>query len=211
MFREGPQQTQAQTRIGDEHTVLPPRKAADAGNKPKEKAHRECMHGPVRQMTVVAVAEAARFLADESPQPQDGTNQESPGHRLIEHQHTSLERMVESLLAAPDLSAAADPITAIGADISPEVLDPFKQDESIKMRHVINLINEFVAEHPEMPLVADTGDALFADVRRTFGVELSEEELRPFEGHGIRRAPAIVRTSALFIPTSAPRPWGDDD
>jgi indolepyruvate decarboxylase len=80
------------------------------------------------------------------------------------YQHTSLERMVERLLAAPDLSAAADPITAIGADISPEVLDPFKQDESIKMRHVINLINEFVAEHPEMPLVADTGDALFASV-----------------------------------------------
>jgi indolepyruvate decarboxylase len=32
------------------------------------------------------------------------------------------------------------------------------------MRHVINLLNEFVREHDDMPLVADTGDALFASV-----------------------------------------------
>jgi indolepyruvate decarboxylase len=62
------------------------------------------------------------------------------------------------------LPAAAHPISAIGADISPDVFDPFKQDEPIKVRHVINLINEFVAEHPDMPLVADTGDALFCSV-----------------------------------------------
>ena len=48
--------------------------------------------------------------------------------------------------------------------MSPEVFDPFKQDEAIKIRHVINLMNEFVKEHAEMPLVADTGDALFASV-----------------------------------------------
>ncbi len=41
---------------------------------------------------------------------------------------------------------------------------PFKQDEAIKMRHAINLLNEFVKEHDEMPLIADTGDALFASV-----------------------------------------------
>ena len=53
---------------------------------------------------------------------------------------------------------------AIGTDVSPEVFDPFKQDEAIKVRHIINLMNEFVKEHPEMPLIADTGDALFASV-----------------------------------------------
>ena len=53
---------------------------------------------------------------------------------------------------------------AIGTDVSPEVFDPFKQDEAIKMRHAINVLNEFVREHDEMPLVADTGDALFASV-----------------------------------------------
>ena len=80
------------------------------------------------------------------------------------YEHTSLERVVERLVAAPGLPEAADPISAIGADISPEVFDPFKQDESIKMRHVINLLNEFFGDHPDMPLVADTGDALFATV-----------------------------------------------
>ena len=32
------------------------------------------------------------------------------------------------------------------------------------MKHVIKLVNEFVEQHPDMPLVADTGDALFAIV-----------------------------------------------
>ena len=48
--------------------------------------------------------------------------------------------------------------------MSAEIFDPFKQDEQIKMKHVIKLVNEFVEQHPDMPLVADTGDALFASV-----------------------------------------------
>jgi indolepyruvate decarboxylase len=80
------------------------------------------------------------------------------------YDHTPLELVVERLLAAPALPVSRDPITAIGTDVSPEVFDPFKQDEAIKMRHVINLLNEFVREHDDMPLVADTGDALFASV-----------------------------------------------
>jgi indolepyruvate decarboxylase len=79
-------------------------------------------------------------------------------------QHTPLEMLVERLLAAPALPVSKDPIKAIGTDVSPEVFDPFKQDESIRIRHVINLLNEFVQEHDEMPLVVDTGDALFASV-----------------------------------------------
>ena len=78
--------------------------------------------------------------------------------------HTSLEALVDRLLAAAALPVAAKPVRAIGADVSPEVFDPFKQDEAIKIRHLIHLINEFVNEHAEMPLIADTGDALFASV-----------------------------------------------
>jgi indolepyruvate decarboxylase len=81
-----------------------------------------------------------------------------------QYEHTPLELVVERLLSAPALPVARDPITAIGTDVSPEVFDPFKQDEAIKMRHAINLLNEFVQEHDDMPLVADTGDALFATV-----------------------------------------------
>jgi indolepyruvate decarboxylase len=84
------------------------------------------------------------------------------GHRHYEHAPLAL--LVDRLLAAPALPMARDPIKAIGTDVSPEVFDPFKQDEAVKMRHVINLLNEFVREHDEMPLIADTGDALFATV-----------------------------------------------
>jgi indolepyruvate decarboxylase len=80
------------------------------------------------------------------------------------YRDTSLESLVERLVATPALPVAAEPVRAIGTDVSPEVFDPFKQDEAIKVRHVINLMNEFVKEHPEMPLIADTGDALFASV-----------------------------------------------
>jgi indolepyruvate decarboxylase len=80
------------------------------------------------------------------------------------YEDTPLELLVDRLLATPALPMAKDPITAIGTDVSPEVFDPFKQDESIKVRHVINLLNEFVQEHQDMPLVVDTGDALFASV-----------------------------------------------
>ena len=86
---------------------------------------------------------------------------------LIGHHHyahTSLESLVSRLVSAPGLPVAADSVQAIGTDVSPEVFDPFKRDEPIKIRHVINLLNEFLATRQEMPLVADTGDALFASV-----------------------------------------------
>jgi hypothetical protein len=54
-----------------------------------------------------------------------------------------------------------------------------------------------------------TGESLRDDVVRTFGVVLSEEQLRPFEVGRADRAPAIVRTPVVTIPKSAPRPWGD--
>lgn len=86
----------------------------------------------------------------------------SMGHHRYEN--TSLESLIAHLLAAPDLPAAAHPVRAVGTDVSPEVFDPFNEDEAIKVRHVISLINEFLQDHPQLPLVADTGDALFASV-----------------------------------------------
>jgi hypothetical protein len=54
-----------------------------------------------------------------------------------------------------------------------------------------------------------SGESLRDDVVRTFGVVLSEEQLRPFEVSRPDRAPAIVVTPVVTIPKSAPRPWGD--
>jgi indolepyruvate decarboxylase len=81
-----------------------------------------------------------------------------------QYEHTPLEMVVDRLLTAPALPVSRDPIKAIGTDVSPEVFDPFKQDEAIKVRHAINLLNDFVREHDDLPLIADTGDALFASV-----------------------------------------------
>jgi hypothetical protein len=60
------------------------------------------------------------------------------GHHHYEH--TPLELLVDRLVNAPALPMARDPIKAIGTGVSPEVFDPFKQDEQIKMRHAINLM-----------------------------------------------------------------------
>jgi hypothetical protein len=53
------------------------------------------------------------------------------------------------------------------------------------------------------------GETLGDLIARTFGVVLSEEQLQPFGGGPASRAPAIVRSPVLAIPTSTPRPWGD--
>src|ERR1700722_16143746 len=91
MFAEGAQEAEAQARIGDQQAVLPPRKAADAGNKPEKNSDRGGMHTPVRQMTIVALPDPARLLDEESPQPEQRTDQQSPGHGLIEHQQEPLQ------------------------------------------------------------------------------------------------------------------------
>jgi len=78
-------------------------------------------------------------------------------------QHTPLDLLVDKLLAA-DLPVKGQIVEAMSTDVSPEIFDPYKQDEAIKVRHVIKLVNEFMERHGDMPLVADTGDALFASV-----------------------------------------------
>ena len=54
-----------------------------------------------------------------------------------------------------------------------------------------------------------SGESLRDDMVRTFGVVLSEEQLRPFDVGRRDCAPAIVRTPVVTIPKSVPRPWGD--
>jgi len=78
-------------------------------------------------------------------------------------QHTPLDMLVDRLLMS-DLPVRGHIVEAMGTDVSAEIFDPFKQDEQIRMKHVIKLVNEFLEQHPEFPLVADTGDALFASV-----------------------------------------------
>src|ERR1700730_1081673 len=78
-------------------------------------------------------------------------------------QFTPLDYLVDKLLVA-DLPVKDHLVQAMSTDVSPEIFDPYKQDEAIKVRHVIKLVNEFIEEHGDLPLVADTGDALFASV-----------------------------------------------
>jgi len=54
-----------------------------------------------------------------------------------------------------------------------------------------------------------SGKSLASDVRRTFRVDLTQEEIKQFEPREVRATPLIVRSApALYVPT-APRPWGD--
>jgi indolepyruvate decarboxylase len=74
-----------------------------------------------------------------------------------------LERVVEGLLAAPALTSpahsAAVPVPASSG------ADPRSPDSaSMSVLRLIEAANEFVEAHPEVPLVADTGDCLFAAV-----------------------------------------------
>ncbi len=78
-------------------------------------------------------------------------------------QDTPLDHLVDRLLLS-DLPARGHVVQAMSTDVSPEIFDPYKQDEAIKVRHVIKLVNEFIERHGDLPLVADTGDALFASV-----------------------------------------------
>ena len=78
--------------------------------------------------------------------------------------HTPLDRVVTTLLASPALPRKTMPPHAPSDQLSPEVLERFDDGEPIKVRHVIGVLNEFLASRPDTPVVADTGDCLFAAV-----------------------------------------------
>jgi indolepyruvate decarboxylase len=80
------------------------------------------------------------------------------------YQHTPLEYVVSTLLASPSLPRKTMPAHVPTDQLSPEVMERPLPDEAIKVRHLVFALNEFLAAHTDMPVVVDTGDALFAAV-----------------------------------------------
>jgi indolepyruvate decarboxylase len=84
--------------------------------------------------------------------------------RHHQYQNTPLDRLVARLLASPDLPSKPGGFEAAASQLSPEILEPMSDDEPIKVRHVIRVLNDFLSSHQDLPIVADTGDCLFASV-----------------------------------------------
>jgi hypothetical protein len=55
-----------------------------------------------------------------------------------------------------------------------------------------------------------TDNRLFADVRSTFRVDLTQDQLKQFEPCNVRPTPPVVRTAPVLSIPTAPRPWGDN-
>ncbi len=79
------------------------------------------------------------------------------------YQQTPLDRLIARLLSLP-LPRKTMPVHVSSDQLSPEVLAPRRDDEPIKVTHVVATLNEFLAAHSNTPVVVDTGDALFAAV-----------------------------------------------
>jgi indolepyruvate decarboxylase len=80
------------------------------------------------------------------------------------YQHTPLDRVLAKLLSASSLPRKEMPAHVPSDQLSPEVLQPVRDDEPIKVRHLVSVLNEFLATRTTTPVVVDTGDALFAAV-----------------------------------------------
>jgi indolepyruvate decarboxylase len=80
------------------------------------------------------------------------------------YQHTPLARIVDTLLGSSALPRKTMPAHAPSDQLSPEVLEHAGDEEPIRVRHVIGVLNEFLATRNDTPVVVDTGDALFAAV-----------------------------------------------
>jgi indolepyruvate decarboxylase len=83
------------------------------------------------------------------------------GHHRYER--APLDRVVSRLLAHPRLPTRSDDIRVpLEAESSNDRAQA--EDGAITVRQAIGVLNDFVDAHPEVPLVADTGDCLFASV-----------------------------------------------
>jgi indolepyruvate decarboxylase len=80
------------------------------------------------------------------------------------YQHTPLDRVIARLLSSPSLPRKTMPAHVPSDQLSPEVLEPMRDDEPIRVRHLVRVLNEFLATRTDTPVVVDTGDALFAAV-----------------------------------------------
>jgi indolepyruvate decarboxylase len=84
------------------------------------------------------------------------------GHHRF--QKTPLDRLVARLLQSADMPRKEMPAHRPSDQLSPEVLEPVPEDGPIRVAQAIAILNEFLAARPHVPVVADTGDALFAAV-----------------------------------------------
>jgi indolepyruvate decarboxylase len=78
------------------------------------------------------------------------------------YQRTPLTRVVERL-AAEDLLPRRSDSVSLAPDQQAGV-ERAADTDPVSVRQVIDVLNEFLDEHPDVPLVCDTGDALFASV-----------------------------------------------
>ena len=80
------------------------------------------------------------------------------------YQNVPLDQLVPRLLGRRICRAIERGPARSGIMCSPEVLEHGQDGEPIRVRHVIYEVNEFLADHLDVPLVSDTGDCLFAAV-----------------------------------------------
>jgi indolepyruvate decarboxylase len=80
------------------------------------------------------------------------------------YQNVPLDRLVSRLLESHGLPRRPTVAGAFRDHVSPETLEAGDDGEPIRVRHVIHELNEFLADHLDVPLVSDTGDCLFAAV-----------------------------------------------
>lgn len=80
------------------------------------------------------------------------------------YQNVPLDKLVPRLLAWPDLHRKPAKPGAFRDHVSAESREAGEDGEPIKVRHIIHALNEFLADHVDVPLVSDTGDCLFAAV-----------------------------------------------
>lgn len=81
------------------------------------------------------------------------------GHHRYER--TPLGRVVAGLMSHADLPRGPASPPFIEMTPPPPAVDP---SAPITVRHVIGILNEFFTDRPDVPLVADTGDSLFASI-----------------------------------------------
>ncbi|MFN8007591.1 MAG: indolepyruvate/phenylpyruvate decarboxylase [Terriglobia bacterium] len=75
-----------------------------------------------------------------------------------------LNLLIDALLDSSELPRKGNSLPQEKMDVSPSVNELIPPNSPIRVTHLIQVLNDFVDQHPELPLVADTGDCLFASV-----------------------------------------------
>jgi indolepyruvate decarboxylase len=75
-----------------------------------------------------------------------------------------LDELVDRLVQSTRLPRKENCVPGWQEGISPEIFEPYAEDDPIRVRHLIHVLNDFVSRHSEFPVVCDTGDSLFATV-----------------------------------------------